>query len=59
MKQTSVASGLFFGVAVLSIIAALVPLVRGGAMNIVFLGVAVVFFALGIVTVRKARERKG
>lgn len=59
MNRTSVASGLLFAVAVLSIIAALVPLLRGGAMNIVFLSVAVVFFALGVVMARKTREGKG
>lgn len=56
MKQTRLASGLFFAVAVLSIIAALVPLVQGGTMNVVFLSVAVVFFVLGVVTARKARQ---
>ena len=57
MKQTRIASWGFFAVAVLSMIAAFVPLLRDGRMNVVFLSVAVVFFALGVVTARKARQR--
>jgi len=59
MKNTKVASWLFFAVAALSMIAALVPLVKGGPINVVFLSVAVVFFALGIVIARKSREQQG
>jgi hypothetical protein len=58
MKNTNVVSWGLFAVAALSMIAALVPLVKAGPINVVFLGVAVVFFALGIVMARKAGERR-
>ena len=54
MKQTALGSVLFFGVALLSLIVALLPLFRGGRVNAVFLSVAVVFFVLGIAIKRKS-----
>ena len=57
MKQTTLGSTLFFGVALLSAIVAFLPLLRGGRMNVVFLSVAVVFFVLGIAIKRKAADR--
>jgi len=58
MKQTTLGSVLFFGVALLSVIVALLPLIRGGRMNIVFLSVAVIFFVLGVAITRKAASRR-
>jgi len=58
MKQTTLGSVLFFGVALLSVIVALLPLIRAGRMNIVFLSVAVIFFVLGVAITRKAASRR-
>jgi uncharacterized membrane protein len=57
MKQTALGSVLFFGVALLSLIVALLPLMRGDRVNAVFLSVAVVFFVLGVVIKRKSVDR--
>jgi hypothetical protein len=57
MNQTNRGSALFFGVALLSLFAALLPLLRGGRMNVVFLGVGVVFLVLGIAIRRKSVDR--
>jgi hypothetical protein len=57
MNQTTLGSTLFFGVALLSVIVALLPLVRGGSMNVVFLSVAVVFFVLGVAIKRRSANR--
>lgn len=57
MKQTTVGSVLFFGVALLSMIVALLPLLRGDRVNAVFLSVTVVFFILGIAFKLKAVDR--
>ncbi|HEU5163120.1 MAG TPA: hypothetical protein VFV54_08250 [Thermoanaerobaculia bacterium] len=57
MKQTALAVPLFFGVALLSLVVALLPLLKGDRMNGVFLGVAVVFFALGVAIKRKTAGR--
>lgn len=54
MNQKNLGSWLFFGVALLSVIVAFLPLARGGRMNVVFLSVGVVFFVLGMATVRRA-----
>ena len=58
MKQTTLGSVLFFCVALLSVIVAFLPLVRGGRMNVVFLGVAGVFFVLGLAITRKTANRR-
>jgi hypothetical protein len=57
MNRTTLGSTLFFGVALLSVIVALLPLVRGGSMNVVFLSVAVVFFVLGVAIKRRSANR--
>lgn len=57
MKQTALAVPLFFGVALLSLMVALLPLLKSGRVNVVFLSVAVVFFVLGIAIRRKGVER--
>jgi hypothetical protein len=53
MKQRNFASWGFFVAGVLSMVAALVPLLRGQSMNVTFLGVAVVCLVLGVATGRK------
>jgi hypothetical protein len=56
MNQKRLVTWLFFVVAALSLIAAFIPLARGGPMNVVFLGTAVVFFVIGVATARRARD---
>ena len=58
MKQGYVATWGFLAVAILSMVAALVPLFKGDAMNVTFLGAGVIFFVVAVVTARKARERE-
>lgn len=53
MKQRKFAKWGFFVAGVLSMVAALVPLLRGQPMNVTFLGVAVVCLVLGVATGRK------
>ena len=59
MNQATVGKRLFFAVAVLLLIVAFVPLVRGGRMNVVFFGCAVVFFILGAAAAKQAGKRHG
>jgi hypothetical protein len=53
MNQKAVGQWLFFGVAILAMIVALLPLARGGRMNVVFFSVAFVFLILGMAARRK------
>ena len=55
MKRNNVASWLFILVWVVSMVAALVPLLGGRPINVIFLGVAAVFLVLGVAT-RRNRE---
>lgn len=54
MNQKNVGVKLFFFVAAVSVAVAFLPLVRGGRLNVVFLGVAIVFFILGLAARKKA-----
>ena len=54
MNQKDVGPWLFLGVAGVSMIVALLPLLRGGRLNVVFFCVAIVFFILGLAARRKA-----
>lgn len=47
----------FLAVGIMSMAAALIPLFKGGSMNLTFLGAAVVFFAVAAAAARKARHR--
>jgi hypothetical protein len=53
VRQTIRGSALFFAVGLLSLIAALLPLVRGGRVNVVFLCAAVIFAVLGVAIKRR------
>ena len=46
----------FIAAGVLFVIAALVPLAKGGALNTVFIPVGVVFFILGAALLRKVKS---
>lgn len=47
--------GLFVVVSLLSFIAALIPVLKGEQMNVVFLGTGVVFLVIAIASAKKAR----
>ncbi len=57
MRQGYLATWCFLAVAILSMVAALVPLFEGGAINLTFLGGGVVFLGVAAATARKARQR--
>lgn len=55
--QNNVATWGFLIVAIVSMAAALVPLFKGGSVNVTFLGAAGVFFAVAAAAARRARHR--
>lgn len=55
MTRAKVAVGLFAVVSILSFVAALIPVLKGGPMNVVFLGSGVVFLIVAIASAKKAR----
>jgi succinate-acetate transporter protein len=56
MAQSRVAVWAFLLAAVLFLVVAFTPIVRGGSLNATFLALAVVFFVLGIGVARKNRR---
>ena len=54
MKKSAATWG-FLAVAIVSMAAAFIPLLKGATMNVTFLGAAVVFFAVAAATARKGR----
>jgi hypothetical protein len=56
MPRPKVVVGLFAVVSILSFVAALVPVLKGDRMNVVFLGSGVVFLVIAIVTAKKMRR---
>lgn len=56
MSRTKVAVWLFAVTAILSFVAALLPLIRGRPLNVVFLGCGVVFLALAVVRAKQNRS---
>ncbi|HET7711493.1 MAG TPA: hypothetical protein VFL80_06150 [Thermoanaerobaculia bacterium] len=58
MRQDKVAIWAFFLAAFLGAVAAFLPLLKGGRMNVTFLAVAVVFFILGLAIARKSGEKE-
>lgn len=55
MSRVNTAVWLFGITSVLCFVAALIPMVKGGDMNVVMLGVAVVFLVIAAVSARKPR----
>lgn len=55
MTKPKTAVVLFAATSVLSFIAAMIPLLKGGDMNVVFLGVGVVFLVIAVANAKKAR----
>ena len=57
MRQDKVATWAFFVAAFFGAVAAFIPLLKGGRLNVTFLAVAVVFFILGLAIARKSRAQ--
>ena len=55
MTRAKAAVGFFIVVSLLSITAALIPVLKGGQMNVTFLGSGVVFLVVAIASAKKAR----
>lgn len=53
MSNRPIAAWEFFAVAGLNVVAAFLPMVKGGRVNAVLLGSAVAFFVVGIVALRR------
>jgi len=58
MSQGKVAVWILFAAAILLMVAALIPVLKGETMNVTFLGAGVVFFVIAAVAARKARDLK-
>ena len=59
MTRAKVAVGLASLTSIISFIAALIPVLKGDRMNVVFLGSGVVFLAVAIATAKRMRSSKG
>ena len=59
MTRAKVAVGLASFTSIISFIAALTPVLKGGRMNVVFLGSGVVFLAVAIANAKRMRSSKG
>lgn len=59
MTRAKVAIGLVTITSIISFIAALIPVLKGDPMNVVFLGSGVVFLAVAIAMAKKARRSSG
>ena len=57
MDRGKVATWICLAAAILSMVAALLPLFKSELMNVTFLGAGVVFFIVAAVSARKARDR--
>ena len=55
MTRTKVALWLFAVTSILSFIAALIPVLKGEDINVVFLGGGVIFLAIALATAKRAR----
>jgi hypothetical protein len=55
MTRPTMVAGLLALVSVLSFIVALIPLLKGGDMNVTFLGTGVVFLIVAVVNAKKGR----
>jgi hypothetical protein len=59
MTRAKVAVGLLSFTSVISFIAALIPVLEGGRMNVLFLGFGVVFLGVAIANAKRMRSSKG
>ena len=58
MTRAQVAVGLLSLTSIISFIAALLPVLKGGSINVVFLGAGVVFLAIAIANAKRQRSSK-
>ena len=58
MTRAQVAVGLFSVTSTMSFIVALIPVLKGGSMNVVLLGTGVVFLAIAIASAKRLRSSK-
>ena len=58
MTRAQVAVGLLSLTSIISFIAALLPVLKGGSINVVFLGAGVVFLAIAIANAKRLRSSK-
>ena len=56
MTRAKAASGLFAITSIISFIAALIPVLKGGRINGSFLGIGVIFLAITIANAKKMRR---
>lgn len=56
MAQTKVAVWGFITAGVLSVVAAVIPMLRGGRLNVTFFALSVVWFVLGAAVAKKNRS---
>lgn len=59
MTRAKVAIGLFAITSIISFIAALIPVLKGGRINGVFLGTGAIFLAIAIANAKKMRRTGG
>ena len=59
MTRAKVAVGLFATTSIISFIAAVIPVLKGGRPNGVFLGTGVIFLAIAIANAKKMRRSGG
>ena len=59
MKRETVGRWLFLLVALLSLIAALIPVLRGRPINVTFFAVGVVWLIIALAVAAKTRKRSG
>ena len=59
MKNQTRGGWLFLLVAVISAVAALVPMLRGRSLNVALLGVAVFWLIIAIIVMSRSRESSG
>ena len=59
MNRAKLATGLLAVASILSFISALIPLLQGGKVSLLFLGSGVVFLGVAIASAKRARTRGG
>lgn len=58
MKEQALIPWMFFLAAAMSMVAAVIPVIKGGSLNVVFFCLAIVWFILGLGVRAKARKGK-
>ena len=59
MTRAKVAAALFGAVSFISFVAALIPLLKGERMNVVWLGIALVWLIIAVASARNTRPSGG